>query len=137
MEASRWYASNMTAQEIFDVVSDHLRKQGRAATQGQTIAGTPAGVYRAKNGDKSAAGCLLSDEEYRTEFEGILAAALPPFRTAKFLPHVRLICDLEQIHDTHLTCSVEAWEKSMVQMAKKYNLIYTPPLPTASRDVPL
>lgn len=51
----------------------HLRKQGRKAEG-------PDGkcMYRAPNGDRCAVGCIIPDEQYKPDMEGVGATALLP-----------------------------------------------------------
>lgn len=54
-----------TKQETFDTVVSHLRRQGRCAMDRLTC------VYRAENGDRCAAGCLIPDDLYSSNLEGL------------------------------------------------------------------
>lgn len=59
----------MTKQEMFDKVAEHLLKQGGPAWDNMCM-------YRAPNGRKCAAGCLIPDNLYRKEWEGLAADCL-------------------------------------------------------------
>ena len=50
----------MTPQEIFDTVAEHLAKQGHPALSGYK----GSCMYRNKNGESCAVGCLIPDEMY-------------------------------------------------------------------------
>lgn len=50
----------MNAQEIFDKVVNHLRKQGH-----RSLSEDGRCLYRGSNGDKCAIGCIISDEDYQ------------------------------------------------------------------------
>ena len=53
-----------TAQEVFDQVTRHLLTQNkRSAGEGNAC------FYKNKDGLKCAAGCLIGDDEYKSEFE--------------------------------------------------------------------
>lgn len=62
----------MTKQEMFDKVAEHLLKQGGPAWDDKD----GACKYRAPNGRKCAAGCLIPDNMYRKEWEGSAADCL-------------------------------------------------------------
>ena len=51
--------SEMFAQEIFDTVVEHLRRQGHRAYKEEYGC-----LYRLENGDKCAVGCLIPDHLY-------------------------------------------------------------------------
>lgn len=55
-----------TKQQVFDQIFKHLYKQGRTA---HDVNGGNC-VYRNENGDKCAAGCLISDEYYDASIVG-------------------------------------------------------------------
>ncbi len=68
----------LTKQEIFDRVADHLAKQGAPAV-GEIITdagGEPACQYRAPNGRRCAIGALIPDELYEVRLEGSWASQL-------------------------------------------------------------
>ena len=105
----------MTLQEIYDKVKAHLIAQGRPAMcvltgeEGYTGAtGSPIRgevcMYRAPDGAKCAAGCLIPDEKYHPSMEGkTLYVVLREYPDALgFTPtpyQLRLICVLQGIHD--------------------------------------
>lgn len=116
----------MTAQEVFDKVANHLRKQGR-----QSISADGECVYRSKNGLKCAVGCLIPDENYNRYMEGRTVRELvkdssdcPRDCLDLFTTHLDLLEDLQQVHD-------EGWaslEARLEMVASKHKLIYTPPI---------
>lgn len=110
-----------TAQEVFDQVTRHLLKQGKAARSG-----TGAYRYRVETqGEilKCAAGCLIADDEYSSKFESkswntLIIRQLVPNT------HEHLITSLQKMHDT---CLVNEWPERLRQLAEDYGLQYNPP----------
>lgn len=126
----------MNNQQIFDAVTAHLRKQGRAARDRNTGC-----KYRWTEGTATlmcAAGCLIKDDVYDPRLEG-LAADNPVVLDAiaeslgteslKGSTTAYLIGGLQTAHDNYLTVDMAAWEGRMAELAHKYSLIYTPPEP--------
>lgn len=110
-----------TAQEVFDYVVGHLRKQGqRAYDEGKGCR------YRMEiaggNALKCAAGCLIGDDEYSPVFEEKLWGSLVD---KKLVPdvHVALIEQLQDVHDGYES---HHWEAGFRQVAAQNNVIYTP-----------
>lgn len=83
----------MTKAEVFYFVIDHLRKQG---VQARNEAGSCR--YRTPEGLKCAAGCLIPDDQYNSEFEGscweTIAPNFPQYEEFKWM-----ITDLQEMHD--------------------------------------
>lgn len=79
--------------EVFYFVIDHLRKQG---VQAKNEAGTCS--YLTPEGLKCAAGCLIPDDQYNSEFEGscwgTIAPNFPQYEKFKLM-----ITDLQVLHD--------------------------------------
>src|SRR5258706_1958080 len=64
----------MTNQELFDKVKNHLLSQNAqsiAYRTPQTYHVVKYCVYKNENGLKCAIGCLIPDEKYSPEFEGV------------------------------------------------------------------
>lgn len=86
----------MDGQAIFDRVATHLAKQGHQARSERDGC-----VYLAPNGDRCAAGCLISKRLYRKKMEkqrfgrNHVTVPWPP----RLLPHKSLIQDLQAVHD--------------------------------------
>jgi hypothetical protein len=116
-------SKQLTAQQVYDKVVKHLRKQGHKALNEKGLC-----MYLAPNGDKCAAGCLLLKREYLPELEQksfawILANGAPSI--AKRLKiHYDLIRDLQGTHDH---CTISGWEEKFQNIAKTHTLTYTPP----------
>ena len=113
-----------TAQEVFDQVTQHLLKQGKAARSG-----TGACRYRVETqGEilKCAAGCLIADDEYNEKFEGYSWSTLVRLHAITGY-HDDLITSLQKMHDT---CLVSEWPERLRQLAADYDLQYNPPQPS-------
>ena len=113
--------SQATAQEVFDQITQHLLKQGKAA-----ISATGACRYRVETAEgvlKCAAGCLIADNEYDESWEN---TDWPSLVADKFVPdsHERLIYKLQGIHDCK---SPTAWIRSFHEIAAEFSLTFTPP----------
>ena len=110
----------MDAQEIFDTVCRHMHQQGRRSAVGSSC------KYRCDNGDKCAAGALMTDDEYRPEMEGVrfgLDSDIPwPERLEK---HGTLIRQLQYAHDR---ASSDFWSdarSAMSGIARQFKLSTT------------
>lgn len=116
-----------TDQEIFDIVVEHLRKQGEKSEDFYSIEVPYQSCrYRAfKNGKilKCAAGCLIPDEEYSKSFEDH-AAKYVSFFQIYYKKNLSLISALQMIHDF---AEVENWETKFSNLANEFNLKYTSP----------
>lgn len=121
----------MELQEIYDKVKAHLLSQGKPAMD---VDGR-CSVYRAEDGTKCAVGCLIPDELYRPEFEGMtvataraiwvqkgeetpLMAALLPLGV-KDLKNFQLLEKLQFIHDAYLP---ERWPAKLQIVAELFGL---------------
>lgn len=87
----------MDGQAIFDRVATHLAKQGHRAFSDYGEC-----VYLAPNGDRCAAGCLISKWQYRQKMEGhrfgdVLMNDIK--WPARLLPHKDMIQSLQRVHD--------------------------------------
>ena len=110
-----------TAQEVFDQITQHLLRQGKAAKSA-----TGACKYRAETVEegvlKCAAGCLIADDEYDRLFESITWDDLV---SGEKVPsaHYQLIWDLQIIHDTVIP---KDWSINFKVVAARYDLKYNP-----------
>ena len=92
---------NLTHQEIFDKVADHLFTQKCKCTKDNVC------LYRGDDGTKCAAGCLITDEEYKPAMErkSISALMIPPPQSIEYGENsnpttmVGLVQKLQHIHD--------------------------------------
>lgn len=107
----------MTDQATFDKIVRHLLRQNKRSRM-------PDGnicLYRGPNGLKCAIGCLISDKEYRHEFEGARVAMLLTSYNCKQLMglNIRLLTAMQRLHDE---CEVELWPTYIKHIAKQYGL---------------
>lgn len=120
------YLQTWTAQQVFDKVVDHLRKQDKHSL---FFEGKPEETcaYRGDNGRMCAAGCLIPDIEYTADIENKTWDILVE---SKHVPsaHEDLIKALQRTHDWSLPFD---WEKGFRDNAAKFNLTYVPPHVTA------
>lgn len=107
-----------TEQEVFEYVSKHLIKQNRKSFSIIGSTGVKNCVYRSSKGDKCAAGCLMSDEEYDQSMENKVWSILVSdgLITDK---HKDLILELQKIHDFSLP---EHWRIRLIELGNKFNL---------------
>lgn len=113
----------MNAQEIFDIVVTHLRKQGCKSFDDEK----DCCMYRGPNGTKCAAGCLIPDDVYDPMFEMTVWSGVELDSARAYIgeEHTMLIERLQKVHDDH-TPSV--WEDYFQSVADDFNLTYTPPV---------
>ena len=113
----------MNQQEIFDKVATHLIAQGK---QSLMISNDEACAYRGTNGNMCAAGCLIPDDEYSPEFEGMpwdcIAQEVPSFANAPFEVH-HLISSLQTVHDCEAFWEdTETLKEALYDVANRYGL---------------
>lgn len=105
--------NNASEQEIFNQVAKHLLTQNKKSIKEDGVC-----LYKSPEGLKCAAGCLISNEEYRPEFETNSWYWL--IRDSKFpKEHQALIRDLQFIHDQ---ISVSDWKRYLEHAAGTYSL---------------
>ena len=106
-----------TAQEVFDQVSAHLLRQKRKSLEDGKCR------YKGPGNLRCAAGCLISDSEYRQEMEG---QSWSDLISDGWVPdtHESLICELQDIHDAY---SVHKWKEELKETSEHYNLIFKEP----------
>lgn len=110
----------MTRQETFDIVVNHLRKQGRKAIDENGHC-----RYRTDDGCKCAAGCLIPDDKYSPDLEGNNIWYTPIYNILFKLGHdLSLVGRLQQIHDKY---DINDWEDGFKDTAKRFGLQYTLP----------
>jgi hypothetical protein len=85
-----------TELELIDYVTDHLLKQGVRSFD----ANSGGCRYRDDNGNKCAAGCLISDDEYNPSMEGSVWINIVRGHWGVLSDtHADLIAKLQDIHD--------------------------------------
>ena len=130
----------MTRQEIFDTALNGIRKQGEPAYYGRVCV-----YYDTTNGNKCAAGQLLSDEAayelsqtgmgtwfkdiYEDTYAIIEAIDIPDYLTDE--DNRKFIQDIQACHDTSANAPssksfMAVFEKMMESFARRYGLVYTP-----------
>ena len=117
-----------SAQEVFDIVVNHLFTQGRPAYDG--VRGC---MYRAPDGLRCAVGVLIPDDLYDTEFEtnssdkvihDLFKSGLADWRE-----HEKLLLALQDAHDNSLRTSVydfntTALRTQLLKVAAEFSLEY-------------
>lgn len=112
-----------TAQEVFDQVKSHLLKQNRQSR----FSPTEGCAYRGVEGLVCAAGCLISDEEYKQRGRSLMDGGndtswnylvnnghVPSY-------HKELINSLQEIHDEY---DPEEWATALEDLADSKGLEY-------------
>lgn len=106
--------ADATEQEVFDQVANHLLTQMKKSEDYVNC------LYRSSDGLKCAAGCLISDDEYKPEFEQsgwhALREEFPHMITMK---HMDLIYHLQYIHDD---LDVDDWKAALIEFSTANNL---------------
>lgn len=108
--------SRMSAQAVYDALSQHLLTQKKTCLQSDGL--TPA--YRTQ-GTASPAGALLSDEEYLPAMEGRSWLSLAQ---AGIVPrqHALLIDDIEFVH---ISYPPYEWPQELANVARLHGLSIT------------
>lgn len=109
-----------SAQEVFDYVVSHLRRQGRKAIRPGYKNHRCA--YKADDGCKCAAGCLIPEDKYTPIMEGKTWRTIVN-QCGLSASHIDLISHLQWVHDFSLP---KKWEPGFLDVASKFNLTYTP-----------
>mgnify|MGYP003406154580 CR=1 FL=1 len=107
--------SQATAQEVFDQVARHLLTQGKKSISENN----QYCMYRGFNGTKCAAGCLIADDEYRSEFEIKTWAELVMGGYVVSKNHYVLIMKLQSVHDEY---NIEDWKSILNRLAEESDL---------------
>jgi hypothetical protein len=120
-------------QETFDTVVAHLRRQGSKAQARDPTSGLITCLYRAPDGKRCAAGCLIPDNQYEPALE--LSAVGGISENNKYcsnevtllieeLGHdIELVGALQSMHDNS---EVADWETKLEQLATDFGLRYIP-----------
>ena len=129
-----------TAQEVFDHVVAHLRKQ-----KVRSVSADGSCKYRGPNGLMCAFGCLIPDDLYHSTFEGMnvryffggscskesgLSAsecdAWNSFDSKHLAPFEPMLLSLQSLHDDKRR--FDFWEDGFVKIAERYDVKYTVPI---------
>jgi hypothetical protein len=113
-------AKEMTEQQIFDHVAEHLLTQGVKAINIEEEGEDPDCVYRAED-LACAVGCLIPNSLYLPEMEGEnVATLLLNFPCVNYLqPHKDLLAELQRLHDVR---PPHSWSENLKIIAEKYML---------------
>lgn len=108
-----------TAQEVFDQVAKHLLTQMKKSVAKRAAESASDSkdycMYRGFDGTKCAAGCLISDDEYKLEFENHNWSYLSDINYLVPKEHCHLIAQLQNIHDCY---EPEDWRVKLNNLAK-------------------
>lgn len=109
----------MNAQKTFDTVATHLIRQGRRSTA--TVNGSTDCAYRGRGGRKCAVGCLVPDDLYDPEMEGLAAWALYRFPKLwkRIKEHEDLLVKLQTLHDERVP---RTWHAELGLLAQYFGL---------------
>lgn len=109
--------NDFSLQEIFEYVSNHLLKQNRKSYKEKQLF---SGCRYKHNYLRCAAGCLISDEEYNSEFEGKnFEYVFRNYFNHINLKSVELITKLQDIHDLS---KPEEWKYNLIELGKSNHL---------------
>ena len=118
----------MNKQQIFDVVSAHLLKQGECSIGAVESKHGDVCAYRGASGLRCAIGVLIPDDLYSPEFEGSQLMDLPwkikravGFNTAA---KRTLLCTLQKVHDN---VPSYCWDDALQYVAEDFGLKFTAP----------
>ena len=100
-----------TEQEVFDQVSQHLITLDAQSTDDRTCQYHYGAL-------QCAAGCLISDEEYKPEMEGLPWSRLCE-KYVVTVAHSILITELQHIHDQR---HPDVWDEALNKLAAEYGL---------------
>lgn len=100
-----------TREQVFQQGKEHLLKQGIKCAKSQGISCS----YRFEN-LSCVGGCFISDEEYDPDFEGKLWPQLVDMDLVPTSRHLKLISDLQEIHDGN---SPDKWENLLNELEEK------------------
>ena len=119
-------------QETFDTVVAHLRRQGSKAQSRDPTSGVISCLYRAPDGKRCAAGCLIPDDRYEPALE--LSAVGGTAEANHYgsnevtllieqLGHdIELVAALQSVHDNS---DVADWEAALERLATDFGLRYS------------
>ncbi len=105
-----------TAQEVFEQSARHLLAQKEKSICEDELWRDCA--YKGSEGKKCAAGCFISDEEYKKDFEHQTWSELVEEQKAPS-EHHSLIWDLQVVHDNS---KVEDWKAELIVLGKEWGL---------------
>lgn len=103
-------------QIIFDTVVNHLLSQGE-----KSLFENGRSAYKNPHGLSCAVGCLFTEEEYESRFEGWNVNALHSLKVLpkRLIPHFQLLSYLQRVHDV---VEVKDWEEALREIAPQLKL---------------
>jgi len=104
-----------TPQQVFEQVANHLLTQNS-----KSINQDGNCVYKNENGLKCAAGSLIHEDEYNSNWEDKFWSCVA--RDMGIVNHNTLITDLQNIHDTN---KPDEWLDELTSLGNEYNLNIT------------
>jgi len=113
----------MKHQEIFEKVARHLFAQGGRAMV--SINGGEICAYRGLNGTMCAAGCLIPDELYSPDLEGLVVEAMSDGVYDRLFPNINrlFLSDLQRVHDSSINWKSDStMREALISVAKFWQL---------------
>lgn len=107
-----------SAQEVFDQSKNHLLKQMKRSTKDNGNC-----LYRNPLGLMCAAGCFISEGEYKIEMDAPAQSDWQNLVSLGLVPknHSYLITTLQQIHDSFMPAE---WEEELIKLAEAKKLVW-------------
>jgi len=109
----------MTNQEAFDTMVRHLRKQGKRSQE----VNRSTCRYYGPDGLMCAVGCLIPEDQYSRELEGLAVIEIQEKVPALYPISPDLLRSMQLIHDFD---QVEDWEDEFAEAAKRFGLTLPP-----------
>ncbi|MEM9400465.1 MAG: hypothetical protein AAF984_09675 [Verrucomicrobiota bacterium] len=107
-----------TAQEVFDHIAFHLLSQGQKSLASPSMGDFDC-VYYSLEGLRCAAGSLITQQQYKPEFEGEDWITLSEYQQVP-KSHRNLITLFQDAHDN---TRVENWPLKLIDVAKQEGLL--------------
>lgn len=117
-----------TAQELFDIAVQGMLTQNERSRNAEDNMCR----YRGTHGRKCPVGFLISDEDYRPEFEGpgidllLSQHILPKSLQQEFAANQKLLFMLQAIHDYRNPLT---WAVGLQALGEEFHLSFNPPAP--------
>lgn len=103
-------------QAQFDKVVEHLARQGVKSRSGSNC------LYRHPEGLMCAVGCLIPDELYQVNMEGMSSGrVLSEFKFLKDIIDSELASSLQTVHDYY---DPSEWGYNLAEVAKDYDITF-------------
>lgn len=111
-------------QKYFNIIATHLLTQGKQS-RGTNDEGFDRCLYRSDDGKRCAIGCLIKDDFYSKEFEGLcttsegIVQALSLSGVPQCVLEGNMLGDLQSLHDT---VKPKHWKKELEDLGRFYGL---------------